>query len=68
MPANRASHAWGFDSQDSDYDIRFIYIHSRTRAGTRLQWINDKEGVQFFRLIHNKERTPFTSSYEGKSI
>ncbi len=23
------SRAWGFASQDSDYDVRFLYVHSR---------------------------------------
>jgi hypothetical protein len=23
------SRAWGFESADSDYDVRFLYVHSR---------------------------------------
>jgi predicted nucleotidyltransferase len=24
------SRAWGFASRDSDYDVRFLYVHART--------------------------------------
>jgi uncharacterized protein len=38
------SRAWGFHSPDSDYDVRFVYVHKRKRY---LELENMKEFIEF---------------------
>ena len=66
------SRAWGFASPDSDYDVRFIYIHNKdwylklekTRDVLELELndvydINGWDIQKFFRLLHNSNPTAF---------
>lgn len=66
------SRAWGFESPDSDYDIRFIYVHDKEwylrldEGRDVIEWqldetldINGWDLKKTFQLLHNSNPTVF---------